>query len=148
MSNRYKLLEELLENQLEDVPFRMRRSFKDLKRMCRFIKFSIFTSTECVLWSGFITNISKNSHKGIYVNFYFNKNKQSLHRILWNNFRGPIKDHYISYLCSNKGQCLNLNHMKSTAKRIRVQKTPKLIPYIHPFKNVRLENGNIVVKFE
>jgi hypothetical protein len=70
------------------------------------------------LWSGYITN-DKNINKGVYINFYYNKKKIALHRLLYANYVGEISDkEYIKYNCINKGKCCNIHHMsKFTYKK-------------------------------
>ena len=64
------------------------------------------------MWSGYVTN-DKNHTKGTYINFYFNKKKIALHRLLYLNYIGEISNkEYIRFTCDNKGKCCNINHMK------------------------------------
>ena len=83
----------------------------------KFLKTSIFSSN-CSLWTGYITN-DKNINKGVYINFYYNKKKIALHRLLYANYVGEISDkEYIKYNCINKGKCCNIHHMsKFTYKK-------------------------------
>ena len=47
------------------------------------------------------------------LNFYFNKKKIALHRLLYINYIGEISNkEYIRFTCDNKGKCCNINHMK------------------------------------
>ena len=70
----------------------------------------IFNNDNCVLWTGKI--VSKNKGKSKYINFYFNKQKIMLHRLLFINYVKNIdKKQYIKYTCDNKGICCNINHM-------------------------------------
>lgn len=104
------LLKELLKNQLQNVNINKKLSYNDIKRISKFIKTSIFCDN-CSLWNGYITN-EKNQAKGTYINFYYNKKKIALHRLLYVNFVGEIEDNeYIKFSCNNKGKCCSINHM-------------------------------------
>ena len=66
----------------------------------------------CCIWNGYITN-EKNQSKGTYINFYFNKKKIALHRLLYINYVDDVNSNeYIKFSCINKGKCCNVNHMK------------------------------------
>ena len=55
----------------------------------------------------------------IYINFYFNKKKIALHRLLYINYVEDVSpNEYIKFLCDNKGKCCNINHMKKYIARI------------------------------
>jgi hypothetical protein len=83
-----------------------------MKRISKFLTNSLFHETACSLWNGYITN-EKNHTKGTYINFYFNKKKIALHRLLYLNYIGEISNkEYIRFTCDNKGKCCNINHMK------------------------------------
>ena len=78
-----------------------------LKTISKYINNSIFGS-ECCIWNGYITN---NGVK--YVNFYHNRKKTNLHRILYKNFIGELHDNnYLKYTCCNAGKCININHIE------------------------------------
>ena len=105
-------LKELLNNQLKNLNINKKLNYNDIKRISKFLTKSIFHKDECALWNGYITN-EKNQSKGTYINFYFNKKKIALHRLLYNNYIGEISnDEYIKFSCNNKGKCCNINHMK------------------------------------
>ena len=100
------ILIELLENQKKNLPFDKKLLYNDLKRISKKLPSSIFND-ECSLWNGYII-YSKN----IYINFYFNKKKNSLNRLLYINYIDDLDDsEYIKYSCNNKGICCNINHM-------------------------------------
>lgn len=104
------LLKELLKNQIQTVNITKKLSYNDIKRISKFIKTSIFCDN-CSLWNGYITN-EKNQTKGTYINFYYNKKKIALHRLLYVNFVGEIADNeYIKFSCNNKGKCCSIYHM-------------------------------------
>ena len=109
-SNDY--LKELLINQLKNINSNKKLNYGDIKRISKFLTNSIFHDTNCSLWNGYITN-EKNHTKGTYINFYFNKKKIALHRLLYINYIGEISNkEYIRFTCDNKGKCCNINHMK------------------------------------
>jgi hypothetical protein len=103
---------ELLNNQIKNVNVTKKLNYSDIKRLSKFITSSIFDKNNCSVWNGYITNES-NQSKGTYINFYFNKKKTALHRLLFENFVGTIlNNEYIKYTCINKGKCCNIHHMK------------------------------------
>jgi hypothetical protein len=103
-----QLLNEMKQKQLESCDKEKKLSESDMKRIIKYIDNSIFDKDNCSLWSGYVT-INKNK----YINFYFNKKKTVLHRLLFNNFKENIHDNsYLTYTCKNKGNCCNINHLK------------------------------------
>ena len=109
-SNDY--LKELLINQIKNINSNKKLNYGDIKRISKFLTNSIFHDTNCSLWNGYVTN-EKNHTKGTYINFYFNKKKIALHRLLYINYIGEISNkEYIRFTCDNKGKCCNINHMK------------------------------------
>lgn len=111
-TNNSDLLKEMLLRQLKNVPNDKKLQYQDMKRMCKYIKTSIFDSTSCSSWGGYITNANK-SDKGTYINFYFRKRKAALHRLLYVNFIGELSDdEYLKFNCENKGLCCNIRHIK------------------------------------
>ena len=115
--NNNSILSELFVNQLKNISPQKKLSYCDIQRINKFLKTSIFSSN-CSLWTGYITN-DKNINKGVYINFYYNKKKIALHRLLYANYVGEISDkEYIKYNCINKGKCCNIHHMsKFTYKK-------------------------------
>ena len=115
--NNNGILNELFINQLKNINSQKKLSYCDIQRISKFLKISIFGNT-CSLWTGYITN-DKNINKGVYINFYYNKKKIALHRLLYANYVGEISDkEYIKYNCVNKGKCCNIHHMsKFTYKK-------------------------------
>ncbi len=106
------LLKELLSKQLKNISADKKLSYNDIIRINKFINVSIFDQERCSLWNGYVTN-EKNKTKGTYINFYFNKKKIALHRLLYINYIGEISnEEYIKFSCENKGKCCNINHMK------------------------------------
>ena len=109
------ILIELINNQLKTLPNDKKLLYNDLKRICKYIKTSIFTD-ECSLWHGYIT-IIKNDDKKSYINFYYAGKKYALHRLLYLNFKGELSDsEYIKFNCINKGKCCNINHFYKIKK--------------------------------
>ncbi len=105
-------LKELLLNQLKNINPNKKLNYGDMKRISKFLTNSLFHDTVCSLWNGYVTN-EKNQTKGTYINFYFNKKKIALHRLLYINYIGEISNkEYIRFTCDNKGKCCNINHMK------------------------------------
>lgn len=110
--NNNGVLKELLIKQLKNIPASKKLLFGDIKRISKFLTESIFDENKCSLWHGYITN-EKNQSKGTYINFYFNKKKIALHRLIYINFVGEISnDEYIKFSCDNKGKCCCIYHMK------------------------------------
>jgi hypothetical protein len=109
-----KYLRELIFNQLKTIPANRRLLYKDLSRITKYINSSILDEEECCIWEGYITN-AKNVKKGTYINFFFRNKKVALHRLLYENFIGPLgDDHYLKFNCENeenKGKCCNIYHM-------------------------------------
>ncbi len=111
-NNNNNFLKEMLTKQLKNVNSSKKLSYSDIKRISKFLNVSIFDEEKCSLWTGYITN-EKNQSKGTYINFYFNKKKIALHRLLFLNYIGEISnEEYIKFSCENKGKCCNINHMK------------------------------------
>ena len=109
------ILIELINNQIKTLPNDKKLLYNDLKRICKYIKTSIFTD-ECSLWYGYIT-IIKNDDKKSYINFYYAGKKYALHRLLYLNFKGELSDsEYIKFNCINKGKCCNINHFYKIKK--------------------------------
>ncbi len=121
--NNNSILNELYVNQLKNVIIQKKLTYCDIQRISKFLKISIFGQA-CSLWTGYITN-DKNINKGVYINFYYNKKKIALHRLLYANYVGEISDkEYIKYNCVNKGKCCNIHHMsKFTYKKNDMSKS-------------------------
>lgn len=107
-----ELFKELLVKQIKNICPSKKLQFNDVKRISKFLNETIFDEKKCSLWNGYITN-EKNQSKGTYINFYFNKKKIALHRLLYINYIGDISnDEYIKFSCENKGKCCTISHMK------------------------------------
>jgi hypothetical protein len=134
------ILNELYVNQLKNINLQKKLTYCDIQRISKFLKTSIFGNT-CSLWTGYITN-DKNVNKGVYINFYYNKKKIALHRLLYANYVGEISDkEYIKYNCVNKGKCCNIHHMsKFTYKKNYTDKSKNKKDGIHEIDtNLTLE---------
>lgn len=107
-----KMFKELIQKQRTNILNNKKLQLNDLKRICKYINSSIFNKNSCCIWTGYITN-KNNSRKGTYINFYFQKKKVALHRLLYYNFIENIEDdEYLKFCCDNKGMCCNLSHLK------------------------------------
>lgn len=109
-----KLLNELISKQIKDSNLypKKKLQYNDLKRICKYINGSIFDENKCCIWNGYITNENK-PNKGTYINFYFNRKKIAIHRLLYINFVGNLNnDEYLKFSCENKGKCCNVTHLK------------------------------------
>ena len=109
-----ELLKELADNQIKNIQQHRRLRYKDMGRIAQYIDTSIFDKNNCSIWNGYVTN-AKKCKKGIYINFFFQDKKVALHRLLYENFVGPIDDEcYLKFSCDNvehRGKCCNVNHM-------------------------------------
>jgi hypothetical protein len=139
---------EMINKQIADVPRKWKLSESDMSRICQRIDDSIFSEdpNKCCIWKGYITNAT-NSDKGTYVNFYYNRKKMALHRLLYANFVAPLKSNeYIKFKCKNKGTCCNVNHYEkytysSSAKKIskrNIEKDPYAIEISFGESNISL----------
>ena len=96
------IFDELIKKQLKNIDDERKLSYNDLKRISLKMEKSIFDKEECCM---LIKNDTNN------MNFYFNKKKISLHRLLYINFIGPLeKKRYIKTKCKNNKTCYNINH--------------------------------------
>jgi hypothetical protein len=113
-ADKKKFLDELINKQIKNVPIERKLHNKDLRRIVKYINTSIFNEDNCCMWNGYVTNES-NSKRGTYVNFFFRNKKVALHRLLYENFVGPLgDDYYLKFSCDdniNDGKCCNINHM-------------------------------------
>lgn len=111
--DKHKLVRELVSMQLQNVAPHRRLLHKDLRRIAKYINCSIASEDECCIWNGYVTNTKKS--RGSYINFYFRDKKVAFHRLIYENFKGPIdKNHYIKFTCEKDdtvGTCCNINHM-------------------------------------
>ena len=109
--NNELIFHELIKKQRKKCKEAKKLTLHDIKRISKNIKTSIFDSSGCCLWDGYVTNKNK-TNKSSYINFYFRHRKVALHRLLYENYVEELHDdEYIKYSCDNKGACCNVNHM-------------------------------------
>lgn len=148
---RKDIFKELINKQLQVVPYQLKLSINDMNRICKYINCSIFNTTECCIWNGYITN-SNNKTKGTYINFYFRNKKVALHRLLYSNFIYPLtSDEYIKYKCENKGICCNVNHLEKYKyiKHTKIKKKKESIPIEkNNNTNIIMINDNLIIDFD
>lgn len=124
--NKNSILTEMLQKQLKDIPEEQKLTYKDLVRILKNLNSPIFCEDFCSIWTGIIMN-NEDSKKS-YINFYFKKNKVSLHRLLYSNFIGEIKENeYIKFSCRNRGKCCNINHFVKINKEEKDKEIEKKI---------------------
>jgi hypothetical protein len=115
MTKKSVILDEMVKNQKKNIDDNKTLSYRDMTRIVKNINTSIFSPTSCCIWTGYVTNVW--NHKSTFINFYFKKRKVALHRLLYNNFIGPISDtEYIKFSCNNRGRCCNILHFIKLSK--------------------------------
>ncbi len=111
--NRDEIINKLFDKQIPNIESKKRLNVKDIIRFVSYIKSDPFSLTRCCEWHG---SISKSSHQSKYINFWFNKKKQALHRILYANYKGNLpKNKYLKFSCVDPnmhGICCNINHIE------------------------------------
>ena len=79
---------------------------------------------------------------------YFNKKKIALHRILYNNYVEEIHDNeYIKFICSNKGRCCNINHMKKFIYNKNINEDLTDTDIKQETKNNTQKNNKLTIEF-
>lgn len=110
-NEKLNLLSDMITNQRNDIidmDNYGKMTFKDLKRLEKYLPKNIFHCDECVIYTGYI-----NKQKYI-CGFYFNKKKVLVNRLLYHNFIGHVdKSIVIENTCENKGICCNIHHLKA-----------------------------------
>ena len=115
MTKKSIILDEMVSKQVKNIDDYKMLSYRDMTRIVKNINTSIFSTTSCCIWTGYVTNVW--NHKSTFINFYFKKRKVALHRLLFNNFIGPISDtEYIKFSCNNRGRCCNVLHFIKLSK--------------------------------
>jgi hypothetical protein len=96
--------------QLPNLPKETELQETDIKKIHKNLPDDIFGET-CSEWKGVICNEHK-PKKGLYVNYYFNKHKTSLHRLLYQNYvNSKLGDkQYLINTCGNR-KCLCIKHL-------------------------------------
>lgn len=134
-----KYLTELNSNQLRHIRPDRRLVYRDLCRVSKYISSSIFDDDNCCIWDGYVTN-AKNTKKGTYINFFFRNKKVALHRLLYENFVGPLgDDYYLKFSCDgqeNRGRCCNVKHMMKYKYNIDAQSSE------HSYSSDECSNDN------
>lgn len=119
---------ELHNKQLKEINQSHRLHYSDIVRLSKFLctDNTIFDQEKCCLWKGYLTVNKKNKNIS-YINFFFNRKKVILHRLLYINYVDTLKDdEYLKFTCKNKG-CCNINHMKKYLYKNRVHKVNKIL---------------------
>ena len=124
--NKEEIVNKLFNNQLKNIDHKYRLNTKDIIRLASYINSDPFSETDCCKWRG---AISKSTHQSKYINFWFNKKKQALHRILYLNYKGELlKNKYLKFTCLNpnmKGICCNINHIILINENEEIDETKK-----------------------
>ena len=142
------ILIELIEKQLKDINLTKKLLYNDLKRISNNVSISLFGS-ECCSWKGYITTINKEEQNDnyAYINFFHNKKKFSLHRLLYINYIGELdKSEYIKFSCDNKGKCCNINHFSKANQDNIIIKNSEIEEVLSP--NNKKNIKNIIVGFD
>jgi len=109
MVDKKELINEMVRNQHVVLEKKYRLEHSDIERISKYIDDSIFQTSRCVKWSGYLTKC--NGGKSQYVNFFIKGKKLAIHRILYINFVGDLSTtQYLKYTCDNPGCCCNINH--------------------------------------
>ena len=138
--NNEKIFHELIKKQRKNCKESKKLTLHDIKRISKNIKSSIFDSSGCSLWDGYVTNKNKTT-KSSYINFYFRHRKVALHRLLYENYVEDLDENqYIKYNCPCKGVCCNLNHMYTIDVKSKEEK-PKVIKKVK--KNDKKQNTTV-----
>jgi len=142
MNNNNKFLIEMIKKQRKYIEIDNKLYLKDMQRICENIDTSIFNKDECCIWKG--SKTEKMNNKGYYINFYFNKKKMSLHRILYLNYIDDLnKNEYLKFNCPNKGICCNINHFNKINKV-----NPPLTNTVTLLSNIKKipSNNNLIIE--
>ena len=109
-------ISEYINNQRNDLKNDKKLLFSDIIRFTKYIDDSIFNTDNCILWKGPIIVINNNNK---YINFFLNKKKFTLQRILFYNYIDELCDNeYIKYKCANKNICCNIKHIYKINNKI------------------------------
>lgn len=119
-------LKEMLVRQRTGIPEDKKIYFLDLKRLNKHLKKSIFDS-ECSIYNG-----SDYYPTVDFIPFYMGKQKFILHRLLYENFVGPLlQSEYIKFKCKNKGRCCNINHLQKVKPKHLLKSVNKPIEKVY-----------------
>lgn len=137
-----QIIAEMIRNQLSDIEKTKRLQHTDFKRISKYLNQSIFLPSICTLWQGYVTD-RREKNKGSYINFYFNKKKVALHRLLYINFLGNLADdEYVKFKCTNKGKCCNVYCLEKHQYKRIPQQSHK------PSKNIKESSVPIILTEE
>ena len=139
--NNEAIFHELIKKQRKNCKESKKLTLHDIKRISKNIKSSIFDSSGCSLWDGYVTNKNKTT-KSSYINFYFRHRKVALHRLLYENYVADLDENqYLKYNCPCKGVCCNLNHMYTIDVKSKPEEKPKVIKKVK--KNDKKQNTTV-----
>ena len=146
------IVNKLFDNQLKNINQKYRLSEKDIIRLASYIDTDPFHESQCCLWKG---SVSISSHQSKYINFWFNKKKQALHRILYINYKGELSNtKYLRFTCEDnkmRGICCNINHIDIINKieEIDTDKKEKQVEKLNIVKAVNnLNKNNFILVFD
>ena len=137
-----EIFNELINKRLNYIPEDRKLNYRDIKRIRKCIQTSIFDKDNCSIWNGYVTNKNK-IDKGTYINFYYNKKKQALHRLLYSNYIEELsEDEYLKFNCKHKGICCNVHHLE----KFKYNKKDNISNQV--FKNIKsktIDNNDISI---
>jgi len=108
------LLDELVDNQRKNIPTKRKLQYGDMTRILKYTDSSIF-SDKCCIWKGYVCSL--NGGKNLYINFYFNKRKTQISKILYDNYIGDIESNeFVKNTCESGGKCCNVYHLAKFVK--------------------------------
>lgn len=85
-------------------------SYEQTVKFCTNITSSPFHPTKCCIWKGSKSNKKKKDGKGTQGVIWINKAKRPIHRVVHNNFIGPLYKGEILKTTCKKRLCININH--------------------------------------
>ena len=138
------IINKLFNNQIENINPIYRLKSNDIIRLSLYLSSDPFCDSKCCKWTG---TISISSCQTKYINFWFNKKKQALHRVLYINYIKDLpKNKYLKFICPDpnmKGICCNINHMVLiNSEQITEQ---HITTTINPINNSQQNNIFIIV---
>ena len=140
--NNETIFHELIKNQRKNCKESKKLTLHDIKRISKNLRTSIFDSSGCSLWEGYVTNKNK-ATKSSYINFYFRHRKVALHRLLYENYVAELEENqYIKYNCPCKGICCNLNHMYTIDVKSKPEEKAKVIKKVKKINNKKSTTVN------
>lgn len=146
MSDKNKIYENLIKNQLNSIDNKHKLNLSDLKRIADNLLDDIF-GNECSIWCGpIITNSTNKS----YISFFYNSKKISIHRILYKNYINNLGDNeYLKYTCKNQGICCCVNHFYKVNNNTNILDDHKIetTNFIDFDENQKILKKNISVSF-